>query len=508
MPGLFDILLGKNMAHKWHPIEDLADFGEPVHDEMRYLAEVWQEQQSDLDPEQLRLFNKKLNRKWAIETGLIERAYDLDRGTTRSLIESGISEDLIESGDDPGRIVAMLRDHENVVEGLLDFVGSRRELSVGYINEVHAALLRNQETAPGEDMFGNKTEVPLLRGKFKTMPNDPVMPSGEIHQYCPPEHVGSEMDQLIAMHKEHAERDIPPLAEAAWLHHRFTQIHPFQDGNGRVARSLASLIFIKAGWFPLVIRSKESRDGYIKALSEADNGKLSSLINLFAEAQKSAFVGALGVIQKVIGETSKTGGGTDPAQTFSDTSPEKALINIAMKKIKQRNEALVRDYETAKTVAAALHDYASKRLGVVSDQVSQDDEGEVEARVDSAYNGDEHDYYFRNQIIAVAKHLDYYANTTDYRAWLRLALKSGQQAEILVFFHGAGHQYRGIIVCSACFILRERTDEGTQLSKPQTLSDQVFQINYKESLEQAKKRFEEWLEKVISVGLRHWGDSL
>jgi len=23
----------------------------------------------------------------------------------------------------------------------------------------------------------------------------------------------------------------PPEIEAAWLHHRFTQIHPFQDGN-------------------------------------------------------------------------------------------------------------------------------------------------------------------------------------------------------------------------------------------------------------------------------------
>ena len=44
--------------------------------------------------------------------------------------------------------------------------------------------------------------------------------------------------------------------EAAWLHHRFVQIHPFQDGNGRIARALSTLIFVKAGWFPLVVRDR------------------------------------------------------------------------------------------------------------------------------------------------------------------------------------------------------------------------------------------------------------
>lgn len=32
-----------------------------------------------------------------------------------------------------------------------------------------------------------------------------------------------------------------------------TQVHPFQDGNGRVARALASLVFLRANWFPLLV---------------------------------------------------------------------------------------------------------------------------------------------------------------------------------------------------------------------------------------------------------------
>ena len=53
-------------------------------------------------------------------------------------------------------------------------------------------------------------------------------------------------------------RGVPVEVEAAWLHHRFTQIHPYQDGNGRVARALASLLFIKAGWFPVVVTRDDS----------------------------------------------------------------------------------------------------------------------------------------------------------------------------------------------------------------------------------------------------------
>jgi Fic family protein len=103
------------------------------------------------------------------------------------------------------------------------------------------------------------------------------------------------MDRLVALHLEHDGASVPPEVEAAWLHHRFTQIHPFQDGNGRVARALASLVFIRAGWFPLVIRDTASERGsYFDAIEAADRGDLDPLARLFSTAQKKAFVQALG----------------------------------------------------------------------------------------------------------------------------------------------------------------------------------------------------------------------
>ncbi len=156
--------------------------------------------------------------------------------------------------------------------------------------ELHALMTRHQETVEGLDSLGRKTSVPLIRGAYKRLPNNPLRPDGTIHEYCPPEQVDSEMDRLIALHHQHD--DVAPEVEAAWLHHRFSQIHPFQDGNGRIARALATLVFVKAGWFPLVVRDRE-RAEYIDALEVADDGDLKPLVDYFAGLQKRAFVHAL-----------------------------------------------------------------------------------------------------------------------------------------------------------------------------------------------------------------------
>ena len=97
------------------------------------------------------------------------------------------------------------------------------------------------------------------------------------------------MDRLVAMHKEHEARGIPPEVEAAWLHHRFTQIHPFSDGNGRVARAIATLVLIKNGWFPLIV-NRDQWVQYIEALEKADQDDLRPLVAMFVEAQRDALI--------------------------------------------------------------------------------------------------------------------------------------------------------------------------------------------------------------------------
>lgn len=67
----------------------------------------------------------------------------------------------------------------------------------------------------------------------------------------------------IQSHKEPKE----VLKSYARLHVSFAAIHPFWDGNGRLARLIANLPCLKAGYPPVIIE-KEKRYDYIMALAD------------------------------------------------------------------------------------------------------------------------------------------------------------------------------------------------------------------------------------------------
>jgi hypothetical protein len=82
------------------------------------------------------------------------------------------------------------------------------------MKELHAALMRHQETVVVFDQFGKAFETLLEKGLYKRMPNNPTRADGSSHEYCPPEHVASEMDRLIQLHREHEERGVGPHIES------------------------------------------------------------------------------------------------------------------------------------------------------------------------------------------------------------------------------------------------------------------------------------------------------
>ena len=94
------------------------------------------------------------------------------------------------------------------------------------------------------------------------------------------QHIVREMDELIA---DVARKDQPVVEMTAYLHHRFVAIHPFVDGNGRVARLLGNLYLIRNGYPPLVLDQK-NRQQYYRALREADGGNLLPFTSFIAKA--------------------------------------------------------------------------------------------------------------------------------------------------------------------------------------------------------------------------------
>lgn len=77
-----------------------------------------------------------------------------------------------------------------------------------------------------------------------------------------------------------------PVLDATIVHAWLTHIHPFEDGNGRLARLLANLALSRSGYPPLVLRSQSDRGQYLEALGASDEGDILPLYDLFASVVK------------------------------------------------------------------------------------------------------------------------------------------------------------------------------------------------------------------------------
>ena len=498
--------------HKWQPIADLEAAPETLAAEkLRSMFAVWDDQRAEIEnAEEWPEFSEKLRREWAVETGLIERIYTLERGTTETLIKHGIDANLIPHGAvgvvSADKAVAMINDHKVVIDELFKFADDNRQLSTFYIRELHAALVRNQDTTTGVDKDGNKRDVPLIKGDYKKLPNNPTRPDGKgVHEYCPPEHVESEMDRLIEMHLAHTKSGVEPEVEAAWLHHRFVQIHPFQDGNGRVARSLATLVFLRAGGFPLIVRDiNGARKKYLDALGDADSGNLKPLIKMLADSQQREFARAIDISRGVL-------------RGDSDEHLE-IIIKSAAQKIAERAERQKVQWENARKIAGNLFRRSRQALDKARDTLianigqSRADRADL-FNVDAHAHGDLEDrgHWFRRQIFDVAGELDYFANPGIYHSWLRLSLHpwGAPQTEILISLHNVGREYRGVLVCTAGLFTREETaHREREVSAAVPLTTTAFQINYRDTVEQAEQGFQRWLDKALKEGIAIWHQSL
>jgi len=289
-------------AHKWRPLEGLdAHTSSMDFQEINALQQQWlrfRKQRERSNPDAYKAFLERLDRRWAIETGIIEGLYNIDRGTTQTLVEHGLIADLIDrtaADRDPRDIVKVLKDHQDSAEFVTESIRQERPLSGHYIRELHQLLTRNQAAYSAVDQFGRVFEAELDRGGFKRQPNNPTRPDGQIHEYCPPDQVESETDNLVNYYHEleAANDSCHKLLIAAWLHHRFTQIHPFQDGNGRVARALLTWHLAKEEYLPIVV-TRDDQKRYIECLESADAGDLNPFVQLIVRLEKQTIMEALG----------------------------------------------------------------------------------------------------------------------------------------------------------------------------------------------------------------------
>ena len=115
---------------------------------------------------------------------------------------------------------------------------------------------------------GNRYKVHV--GQYKTRPNSVITATGEEFAYASPEETPAMMYELVNWLSEEIEKsELSPVELATLLHYRYIRIHPFEDGNGRVARLLVTYVLECYGYPMLIIKSKD-KEQYLNALNLAD----------------------------------------------------------------------------------------------------------------------------------------------------------------------------------------------------------------------------------------------
>jgi Fic family protein len=222
-------------------------------------------------PPVIQELSEALLREAANNTGALEGLYDVDRGFTQSVANEQAA--WMSIGSIKGRPVEeMIHAQRAAFDQVLDVATGSTPLTESLLRQLHEQVCRTQENYEAQTPTGPQ-EHRLPRGEYKRTHNYPRKPNGEVFVYAPPEATASEMGRLIAEVATPEFVAAHPAVQAAYGHYAFVTIHPFADGNGRVARLLASIFLLRALSIPLVIW-RDQRSTYLDALSAADTGSL------------------------------------------------------------------------------------------------------------------------------------------------------------------------------------------------------------------------------------------
>ena len=226
-----------------------------------------------LPPDVLARIEQKLRLEANYNSNAIE-GNTLTYGETRSLILYGLT-----AQGKPMRDHLDVEGHDTAVKAIEDAVTDDHELNEVFIRNLHRILLKEPYEKEAKTPEGQRVRRTVSVGDYKTAPNNVTTSTGETYYFTPPDQVKSAMGDLIDWYRAREREGEHPIIIAATFHYRFVRIHPFDDGNGRMARLLMNMILIKHGYTVSLIR-QENRDEYLNQLEQADKTEdLAEFIN-------------------------------------------------------------------------------------------------------------------------------------------------------------------------------------------------------------------------------------
>ncbi len=218
-----------------------------------------------LTKEQEYLMNKKFTIEYNYNSNHIE-GNTLTYGQTELLLLFGIT-----SKEGHVKDFADMKASQVGVEMVKDAIQDRSmPMTQNFIRQLHKIILREDYTEYRSMPGGENISFTIHAGQYKTRPNSVITRYGDRFEYASPEETPALMTDLVDWYNR-AEREgkLSPVELAALFHYRYIRIHPFEDGNGRIARLMSNYILARHGWPMVVVRSR-CKTEYLEALHKSD----------------------------------------------------------------------------------------------------------------------------------------------------------------------------------------------------------------------------------------------
>mmetsp|Transcript_30673 Transcript_30673/g.74324 ORF Transcript_30673/g.74324 Transcript_30673/m.74324 type:complete len:284 (-) Transcript_30673:82-933(-) len=160
--------------------------------------------------------------------------------------------------------------HAKAFQRVRDLVATNATITVGDVLSIHELVLQNH---PAAGKYRGAEE-------FVSVGNRKVL-------LAMPDEVENLMMKLVTWIGVRQDTDHPILL-ATTVHYVLVRIHPFLDGNGRMARLLSNLILMKLGYPPIIV-PVERAETYRSALAAWDDGDPTPLTSFTTDLSKHMF---------------------------------------------------------------------------------------------------------------------------------------------------------------------------------------------------------------------------
>ena len=139
-----------------------------------------------------------------------------------------------------------------VAEGIEHIRKTKEHISIKLLLDLHRIVFKNSKPFAGKFRSGD-VEV-VIADAFGNI----------VHRGAPAIQIRNLLNRLVLWYGQN-KKIYPPMVLAAIVHNQFENIHPFQDGNGRVGRLILNNILLRHGLPPVNIELK-NRSQYYAAL--------------------------------------------------------------------------------------------------------------------------------------------------------------------------------------------------------------------------------------------------